>query len=828
MRDAPLECSVLFLTHSGSGVSEFERVGIGEAPNTDIVSHYVEPLERAVDRVDTFDLGREYALHGCSEANRRLVDEVRRCRPDYVLWHAMMYELAPEAVCEIRASGTRFIGWFSDDEFRFDDFSRWWAPLMDWCLTTDSSVLWAYAALGTPALRMMWGSNPEVFCRLNTEYACDVSFVGRNFGPRGQWVRSLQAAGLRVETYGRGWPAGYVSEDRLVGLYSGSRVNLCFVAADIQGEQRSVLKGRIFDVCMSGGFLLCEEVPGIEEFFEPGKEVVLFRNLEHATDLIGFYLAHEEERRAIAHAGWVRAHRCHTQERRFRDAFGEIASRAHSEEPRDVTSGTRIAGRTWSESARRVRAQWHLHWAQGLLRAGWPEPRVQEELLLTLADDPDSRRARRLMTLLGVGIPRGVLLAKGLVDAGEVKRRTRQEAKKLPAARVAVTRVRQRRVARKERQDSRRLASEALAAPPDFVDQLFDGALEFTRSMKLGHLGVAAYRYSPKSREPLLYASVYAVLLRHLLGDLEGLAPCDQSDWISSINSFQCDDGLYRDPLLASSLAEREDWWGWRHLTAHIVTALECLGGRPWREFACLQDLLAPGAARAWVASLPWDRQPDYASNAVMNRTVLLQFERDRCGNGQAGTALEEMLDHLERRQDSDSGLWGLTPSNGRAGLSIAVQTTYHILNAYFYDGRPIPHADRLMGSILRLQNDLGGFAPWPNSSACEDIDAIDPLARLSVTRGLQDGVRDALVRAVLCSWANRTPSGGLVFRRGETFAYGNALMTTEADEPSMFATWFRTLAVAYAVTALNRPRESVQRLRWLRCPGYQFWSRTA
>ena len=61
----------------------------------------------------------------------------------------------------------------------------------------------------------------------------------------------------------------------------------------------------------------------------------------------------------------------------------------------------------------------------------------------------------------------------------------------------------------------------------------------------------------------------------------------------------------------------------------------------------------------------------------------------------------------------------------------------YHFWLLYFYDRVPIPHAERAADSCLKTQNQLGGFGQGVHggdplcSSACEDIDSIDPLARL-------------------------------------------------------------------------------------------------
>ena len=63
---------------------------------------------------------------------------------------------------------------------------------------------------------------------------------------------------------------------------------------------------------LNGGFLLTEYAPGIENYFEIDKEIVCFRNKKEMVDKVIHYLNHDEERRAIAQAGWKRATSEHT------------------------------------------------------------------------------------------------------------------------------------------------------------------------------------------------------------------------------------------------------------------------------------------------------------------------------------------------------------------------------------------------------------------------------------------------------------------------------------------------------------------------------------
>ncbi len=132
----------------------------------------------------------------------------------------------------------------------------------------------------------------------------------------------------------------------------------------------------------------------------------------------------------------------------------------------------------------------------------------------------------------------------------------------------------------------------------------------------------------------------------------------------------------------------------------------------------------------------------------------------------------------------------------------------------------------RIIDSCLRTQNKFGGFGVPANSSACEDIDSIDPLVRLYFLGNYRkEEIKKSLERAIVWVLVNMNEDGGFVFRRMEPFVYGHKLMSSGKDESAMFPTWFRTLSLAYLAKAL--PTSFLGKFDWqfIRCPGYQFWN---
>lgn len=351
-------------------------------------------------------------------------------------------------------------------------------------------------------------------------------------------------------------------------------------------------------------------------------------------------------------------------------------------------------------------------------------------------------------------------------------------------------------------------------------EEIKEQTLAFVASQKAGS-HPAEYKYCNSCSMPNIYASAYACMMRSLYDDLKNLSDRDKQEWIEYFNAFQSqDDGLFRDPVIVNDIFEKEDWWGARHLACHLIAAYTDLGGKPKHDFYFLEPFYEPHYVVDWLESRDWVARFDFVGNEVMNYGVLLQYSRDFFSNGDAGAGLKTMKEWLVKHIDANSGLWGQGPFDTPAKLSQGVQGAYHIYPLFFYDKDTIPYMEKIIDNVLHTQNKLGGFGVSLNSSACEDIDSIEPLIRFSeVTDYRKMEIDKALWKAFPWVLSNMNNDGGFVFRRNEGFVYGHPQMSSVANESSMFATWFRTLCLAYLVKYLERENGYCIN----RCPGYTY-----
>lgn len=160
------------------------------------------------------------------------------------------------------------------------------------------------------------------------QFVSDIAFVGswrpgyhKEWKHRPQLVRFLQTMYRRRVQF---WPAKgkpAVRGEALRDLYVSTKVNVgdsCLV-----GGASRYWSDRIPETLGRGGFLLHPYVEGIEEHFTDGKHLRLWPVGDFAElgRLIDYYLAHDDERRAIAEEGRRHVLEHHTYRVRMQQLF---------------------------------------------------------------------------------------------------------------------------------------------------------------------------------------------------------------------------------------------------------------------------------------------------------------------------------------------------------------------------------------------------------------------------------------------------------------------------------------------------------------------------
>ncbi|MBU6500567.1 MAG: glycosyltransferase [Patescibacteria group bacterium] len=294
---------------------------------------------------------------GRKKFNEEILEEIKKDRPDVFFVFAFSDEFDKKILEEIKKY-TKSVIWFADDSWRFYNYSRYWAPHFSWAVTTYSYMPEMYKRIGQPnVIRSQWAANANVYKppeALGT--GPDVAFIGGWTKPRGNMVAELEKKSVGVYVRGGGWPAGRVSDEEMIRFFGTSKINLGLNPPpglwnkNTLGRllfERSLnkfkanfhllsnlktflhrnvpqIKARHFEIPACGGFVMTSVADDLDKFYTPDKEIVIYKHIPDMVDKIRYYLAHDDERQAIAKAGYERTVREHTYEKRFREIFKAI------------------------------------------------------------------------------------------------------------------------------------------------------------------------------------------------------------------------------------------------------------------------------------------------------------------------------------------------------------------------------------------------------------------------------------------------------------------------------------------------------------------------
>lgn len=197
-----------------------------------------------------------------------------------------------------------------------------------------------------------WHRRVELTDEDRREYGCDLAsacgmyyYRARMFEPFVGYDLKLWGTGfpfwLNSPLRGR-YPDHYVAEFEKAKAFNAARIVLnTMCVGEIEG-----VNCRLFEAAGCGAFQIADWKPGLSKLFEPEREIATFRTGEELREKVDYYLAHAEERQAIADRAYARAHREHTYGVRLQRMFeilGLPATYAAATRSRTQTS-ERLAG----------------------------------------------------------------------------------------------------------------------------------------------------------------------------------------------------------------------------------------------------------------------------------------------------------------------------------------------------------------------------------------------------------------------------------------------------------------------------------------------------
>jgi hypothetical protein len=177
--------------------------------------------------------------------------------------------------------------WFMDPLQTYDDEMKRKSALVTYVCCDKENVVNEALKYNPSTFRVCEGYDQDVDKPRECNKLYDVSFIGNIYGPRKNIIDSIEA---EVKVIDGAYGTSHSEE------VSKTKINLNFCT-------NSGASDRVYKIMAAEGFLLSNEWFGREQYFEDGKECVIFRDIDDLNAKIKFYLDNPALRKQIAKAG---------------------------------------------------------------------------------------------------------------------------------------------------------------------------------------------------------------------------------------------------------------------------------------------------------------------------------------------------------------------------------------------------------------------------------------------------------------------------------------------------------------------------------------------
>lgn len=273
----------------------------------------------------------------------------------------------PETIDKIKDLGVLTINFFCNAAHEYHKINRI-APHFDFCIVPEKSAIKKYLDGGANPVHIPLAANPKFYRALDLPFQYDAVFIGTKYLNREEHLLHLYKSGVYIKVFGQGWkprrpgfkdisvsqfpkrlvsfltwplpvyfrswkgnglPYTYsgspVSDQELIDLYNQSRIVLGL--SDVIDQTGRIIRHvrlRDFEIPMCGAFYLTGYQEELADYYEIGKEIECYDTIEELVEKSKYYLQNSGAREQIRKAGFIRARKDHTWERRFSTLFERI------------------------------------------------------------------------------------------------------------------------------------------------------------------------------------------------------------------------------------------------------------------------------------------------------------------------------------------------------------------------------------------------------------------------------------------------------------------------------------------------------------------------
>lgn len=302
---------------------------------------WIPLFEKMFGKLIVLPIRNYYYYYGKEALNAKFLDIIEKENPDYLIFGQRYNEIEIETIKKIKkiSPNTKTIIEHGDDDFRFDDWGRYYALFFDYVITAKKEIE-IYKQDKIPNVTFLHGVNPGFFKPMNLEKKYDVTFIGTPVVDRYEYIKFLKEKEIDIKLFGVGWQKYPNLKDIYFGELYGedypkiinqSKVNLNFSKTFYKKGNKGQLKARVFEVSSCGAFFLNEYTTRNIKFINDKKEIT-FRNKKELLKKINYYLKHEKEREKIA----KEVHKYIVEHYSWESLFFEFFKKIYKDKPKPL------------------------------------------------------------------------------------------------------------------------------------------------------------------------------------------------------------------------------------------------------------------------------------------------------------------------------------------------------------------------------------------------------------------------------------------------------------------------------------------------------------
>jgi spore maturation protein CgeB len=287
------------------------------------------------------------------------------------------------AIDEIHKSGVPTCNFSCNNTHQFDLVDEL-SPHFDYNLHSEKDTAQKFRNIGANPIWFPMAANPKYYHPINVSRTLDVSFVGRNYAKRPYYIWHLLENGIDAHIYGPEWRLKSdtllkqflrvgkrtqialkallalsferkarqssqlarldfserlrtkysrnlhypLTDEEMISKYSGGKISLGFLEVFDGHDASAIVKQHLhlrdFEAPMCGALYLTGYCGELEHFYEPDKEVVVYRNEHEMLDKVKYYLMNPSDAMKIRKAGLQKSLNNNTYKKRFISLFETI------------------------------------------------------------------------------------------------------------------------------------------------------------------------------------------------------------------------------------------------------------------------------------------------------------------------------------------------------------------------------------------------------------------------------------------------------------------------------------------------------------------------